>query len=136
MSTCVPCLSMKTHIKIVAALHIALGILSLLGAVIIFAILALAGGIAGSQGEHQTAGVLAIIAAVLGGLLFLLAVPGIIGGCALMAGWSWGRPVVLVLGVLDLLDIPFGTALGIYTLWALLHEPDPPFSGDSGARSA
>jgi len=53
-----------------------------------------------------------------------------------MAGWSWGRPVVLVLGVLDLLDIPFGTALGIYTLWALLHEPDPPFSGDSGARSA
>jgi hypothetical protein len=125
---------MKTHIKIVAALHIALGILSLLGAVALFAILGLVGGIASFQGEHQAAGILAIIAIALGGFLLILALPGIVGGAALLAGWSWGRPVVLVLGVLDLINIPFGTVLGIYTLWALLHEPESQLSGSSEAR--
>jgi hypothetical protein len=31
---------------------------------------------------------------------------------------------VLILGVLHLANIPFGTAIGIYTLWALLNEPN------------
>ena len=46
--------------------------------------------------------------------------------CGFIAGWgllrheSWARIVALVLGFLSLLNIPFGTALGIYTLWVLL----------------
>ena len=114
---------MKKHIQIVAALHIALGALSLLAAIVVFGVLGLAGGIVGSQGERQAAGILGIIAVVLGGFLAALSLPGIIGGWALLTGRSWGRPLVLVLGVLDLIHIPLGTALGIYTLWALLREP-------------
>ena len=110
---------MKKHIQIVAALHIALGALSLLGAIAVFAVLAMAGGIVHSQGEHQAAGILGIIAVALGSFLAALALPGIIGGWAR----SWGRLLVLVLGFLHLINIPFGTALGIYTIWALLHEP-------------
>ena len=116
---------MKKHIQIVAALHIALGALSLLAAIVVFGVLGLAGGIVGSQGERQAAGILGIIAVVLGGFLAVLALPGIIGGWALFAGRSWGRPFVMVLGVIHLINIPFGTALGIYTLWALLREPPP-----------
>jgi len=120
---------MKKHIQVVAAIHIALGLLSLLAAIVIFTALGLAGGIVVSQGNHHAAGVLAIVAMAVGGFLALLALPGIIGGWALFTGRSWGRPWVLVLGVLDLLNIPFGTALGIYTLWALLHEPPTGSSG-------
>jgi hypothetical protein len=116
---------MKKHIQIVAALHIALGALSLLGAIAVFAVFGMAGGIVSSQGEHQAAGILGIIAVVVGGFLAVLALPGIIGGWALFSGRSWGRPLVLVLGVLHLINIPFGTALGIYTIWALLREPVP-----------
>ena len=116
---------MKTHIQIVAALHIAMGALSLLGAIAVFALLGLAGGIVGSQGQHEAAGIIGIVAVVLGGFLAVLALPGIIGGWALFAGRSWGRPFVMVLGVIHLINIPFGTALGIYTLWALFHEPPP-----------
>jgi hypothetical protein len=116
---------MKKHIQIVAALHIALGALSLLGAIVVFAVFAMAGGIVISQGEHQAAGILGIIAVALGSFLAVLALPGIIGGWALLTGRSWGRPLVLVLGFIHLLNIPFGTALGIYTIWALLHEPVP-----------
>ncbi len=48
------------------------------------------------------------------------------GGIGLAAGWGllarqpWARMLAIVLGVINLLDIPVGTALGIYTLWALL----------------
>src|SRR6266404_1536211 len=116
---------MKNRIQIVAALHIAMGALSLLGAIAVFALLAMAGGIVVSQGEHETGGIIGVVAVVLGGFLAVLALPGIIGGWALFAGRSWGRPFVMVLGVIHLINIPFGTALGIYTLWALLREPPP-----------
>jgi hypothetical protein len=116
---------MKKHIQIVAALHIAMGALSLLGALAVFAFLGLASGIVVSQGEHQAGGIIGVVAVVVGGFLAVLALPGIIGGWALLAGRSWGRPVVMVLGVIHLINIPFGTALGIYTLWALLREPTP-----------
>jgi hypothetical protein len=118
---------MKNHIQVVAALHIALGALSVLGGIVVFASLGLAGTIAISQGEAEAAGILAIITVVVCGLLVLLGLPGIIGGWALFTERSWGRPLVLVLGILGLFNIPIGTAVGIYTLWALLsRDPDSP----------
>jgi len=117
---------MKNHIQIVAALHIALGTLSLLAAIAVFASLVLAGGIVISQGEYEAASIIGIVAVFLGTFLALLGLPGIIGGLALFAGWSWARPLVLVLGVLQLVNVPFGTALGVYTLWALLRDPQKP----------
>ena len=35
---------------------------------------------------------------------------------------DWARPLGLVLGFLALVRIPFGTALGIYTIWVLLPQ--------------
>jgi hypothetical protein len=122
---------MNKHTQIVAALHIAAGALSLLGAIVVFVVFGIAGGIVISQGQHQAAGVLGIIAVALGIFLAALALPGIIGGWALLSGRSWGRPLVLVLGALHLLNIPLGTALGIYTFWALLHEPVSPLPSAS-----
>ena len=113
---------MKTHIQIVAALHIALGALSVIGAIVLFACLGLAGTIVVTQGEQGVAGILGLIAVVICGLLVLLGLPGIIGGWALLTERRWGRPLVLVLGVLALINIPIGTAVGIYTLWALLSD--------------
>ena len=114
---------MKTHIQVVAILHMAFGAMSLLAALILCAIFGLAGGIVISQGQHDVAGILSIVGIALCGLLTLLALPGIIGGWALYTGRSWGRPLVLVLGILDFLNVPIGTALGIYTLWALTRDP-------------
>lgn len=52
----------------------------------------------------------------------------IIAGAAigLLAGWGllehqpWARMLAIVLGFLSLIEPPFGTAIGIYTLWVLL----------------
>jgi hypothetical protein len=35
---------------------------------------------------------------------------------------SWARLLALMLGSVDLMLLPYGTALGIYALWALLTE--------------
>jgi predicted nucleic acid-binding Zn ribbon protein len=46
--------------------------------------------------------------------------------CGFIAGWGllqrepWARVLAIVLGFLSLFNIPFGTAVGIYTLWVLL----------------
>jgi hypothetical protein len=41
-------------------------------------------------------------------------------GFALLNRKSWGRTVAMVAAILSLIKIPFGTALGIYTLWVLM----------------
>jgi serine/threonine protein kinase len=117
--------SMKTHTQIVALLHIGLGVFALLGAFVVFLCLTFAGGIVISQGEKEAAGILGMVGVFLVGFLTVLALPGIVGGWGLYREKGWARIVVLVLGVLHLANIPFGTALGIYTLWALLNEPQP-----------
>lgn len=43
-------------------------------------------------------------------------------GRAIRAHRSPGRTAALVLAVLNLFVLPFGTALGIYAFWVLLHN--------------
>ena len=52
-------------------------------------------------------------------LLFKAAV-GAAAGVGLLQRQDWGRILATVLGVISLINIPFGTALGIYTLWVLV----------------
>lgn len=113
---------MNRHVKIVAYLHIAFGALSLLAAILIFVSLGAVGGIVISQGEVEAAGILGIVAIFVTGLLTVLAIPDLLGGWALLAGKPWGRPLVVVISVLSLLNIPFGTAVGVYSLWALFRD--------------
>jgi hypothetical protein len=40
-------------------------------------------------------------------------------GYALLNRKPWGRVLAIVIGILQLIKLPFGTALGIYTLWVL-----------------
>jgi hypothetical protein len=59
---------------------------------------------------------------LLGVGLFLLVKAGveIAAGIGLRQHADWARVLALVLGFLELLHVPLGTALGIYTIWALL----------------
>ena len=55
-----------------------------------------------------------------GGLLLAGAVVGIMAGWGLLERQPWARMLSIVIGCFNLIDMPFGTALGIYTLWVLL----------------
>ena len=55
------------------------------------------------------------------GWLFIAgSVAGLVAGWGLLDRQPWARMLAIVLGFLNLLHMPFGTALGIYTLWVLL----------------
>jgi len=61
-------------------------------------------------------GVLAMIAL----FIFVTAIAGILTGWGLLNREPWGRVLALVMAMVNLMEVPFGTALGIYTLWVLL----------------
>ncbi len=55
------------------------------------------------------------------GFFFLAgSVIGLIAGWGLLQRAPWARMLAIVLGCLNLIHFPFGTALGVYTLWVLL----------------
>lgn len=127
---------MKTHVQVVAILHIALGAISLLGAVAIFFFFGMATAVVSAQGNPHAAGITAVVGVALAGFLAVVSLPGILGGWALYSERAWGRPVILVLSILHVLNFPFGTALSLYSFWALLNEPQPTSPGASGIRTA
>jgi hypothetical protein len=56
------------------------------------------------------------------GTLIILAAGGVCVGLGLMQRRPWARVAALILGVLAIFHPPFGTALGVYTLWVLLAD--------------
>jgi hypothetical protein len=58
----------------------------------------------------------------LGIFLGISSVIGILVGWGLIDRRPWARILAIVVGCLKLIDIPFGTALGIYTLWVLASQ--------------
>ncbi len=54
------------------------------------------------------------------GLLVLQAALAFLAAWGLLERQSWGRIVGIIAGIFSLWHIPFGTALGVYTLWVLL----------------
>ena len=60
------------------------------------------------------------IIGIVGWLALVKAAAGFIAGWGLLQHEEWARVFALVVGFLALLNLPVGTALGIYTLWVLL----------------
>ena len=56
---------------------------------------------------------LAAVSALVSGVI------GIIPGWGLLVRRPWARMLTIVLGCFNLIDLPFGTTLGAYTLWVL-----------------
>ncbi len=118
---------MREHVRIVGILNIVMGCLVALIGIVILVVM---GGIAGflstsaSSGENNAAAAPIVAAIGLGVAIFflVLALPGIIGGWGLLNFRPWARILIIVVSVLHLLHIPFGTALGVYGLWTLLND--------------
>jgi hypothetical protein len=111
--------NMKKHIELLGILNLVYSGMALIVAAFLFVLLS---GIGVITRDPVAMGILGTIGIVLSTLLTLLALPGIAAGIGLLKMKAWARIVAIVLGCLDLLHFPFGTALGIYTLWVLLND--------------
>lgn|SRR5690554_6891248 len=116
---------MATHVKVLGVLHIVLGGLGILAGIAVLAIFGGVAGIVGASGEEGAHVAVPILGGI-GGLVFLLAmalsVPGLVAGIGLLAFRPWARILTIVLSAIHLLNVPVGTAVGIYGLWALLNR--------------
>jgi hypothetical protein len=110
---------MQKHVTAVAALHIGFGIL---GIVVGLVILALLSGIGMLVHDHEAQFILWIIGVSVASFLIIISVPGVIAGIGLLKFKNWARILTLVISAIDLLNIPFGTALGVYSIWVLVQE--------------
>jgi hypothetical protein len=117
---------MAQNVKILGYLHIALGGLGVLGALIVMAVF---GGLAGivhfsdvTQDGAVGSAVLSLIGAVIVIIVLVVSIPGLIAGIGLLSFQPWARVLTIVLSVLELPGVPFHTALGIFGLWVLLSE--------------
>lgn len=111
---------MERHINVVAALRIGMSIMGIVLGIFVCVILYFAGDLSGNQ---QAQFILSIIAKVLVGIVVLLSIPGIIAGIGLFRRKEWARILTLVISVIDLVNFPIGTAVGVYSIWALV-QPD------------
>ncbi len=110
---------MEKHINLLGILYIAFSVMGLLAAILVF--IAIAGG-GFISGDEEAMLITGIVATALSSIITIFSIPGIIGGWGLLKKKKWARIVLLILGALNLLNIPFGTIFGGYTLWVLLQD--------------
>ena len=110
---------MHKHVLIVGILYIFLSVMSLVGAVFVFMVLA---GSATVVGDADVVIISSFLGLLIALFLAITAIPGLVAGYALIKGYNWGRILGLILAFLNLINIPFGTVVGIYAFWALLHN--------------
>jgi hypothetical protein len=116
---------MDTHVKVLGALQIALGSLSLLAAFVIMAVFVGGAGAVSVSDDPQAQFALPIIGITgfaLVTLLVVLSLPGIITGIGLFRLRPWARIAGIVLSILSLIMVPFGTIVGIYGIWVLFSK--------------
>jgi membrane-associated protease RseP (regulator of RpoE activity) len=109
---------MEKHINIVAALQIGLSIFNLLIALVIYSILNLVGGFVD---EPTANNILTLIADILAVIFFIISIPGIVAGLGLYKRKEWARILTLILSIIEIFSFPIGTAIGIYSIWALIQ---------------
>ncbi len=121
---------MKDHVKVIGILWVIFGAFWLCLAVL--ALLVFLGVAMIPNVEDISPAILRVIGIAVSGFLGILGLPQIIGGLGLLHHKEWARILILVLAFIALANVPFGTALGIYTMVVLFNkETVPLFQGQA-----
>lgn len=114
---------MHIHADLVGRLHVIAGTLAGLAA---FALAVLGVGAVTLAGDEEVRVAASLTAALFFGVAAFLLLWGAVSagtGMGLRSHRPWARLAAFPLSVLDLFMVPFGTALGVYSIWVLIH-PD------------
>lgn len=111
--------NMNQHISFVGALHIGFGLLGLAGALAIYFGFQFLYEVV--QDEPIAEQILSFVGNTLALILIFSSSLGIIGGAGLFSYRPWARILVMIVSAMNCLNIPVGTAKGIYSLWVLMQ---------------
>lgn len=107
-------MDLEPHLRALGIAQIVYSFLLLIPAAIVYCILTTVGMFAD---DPHAAQILPLVGTSVGAFLMVLAIPGFIAGYGVLTKKKWGLPVALVVGLLNILCFPFGTALGGYSFW-------------------
>lgn len=110
---------MEKHLTFVAALHIANSALGILAGGLVFILVALPGLL---SGDPTAMAVTPLVGGVVAAFLYAISLPGLVGGVGLWKRRKWSRPLLLVVSTFNLLNVPIGTLIAVYSFWVLFHE--------------
>jgi hypothetical protein len=117
---------MKSHVDFLGTLFIAWGLLTVVVGLSLLALgigaVALITSANRGDGGQVAAGITAAAFATIAFLAILWGAAHVIVGVPLRRYRPMARLIALMLGSVDLLLLPYGTALGVYALYVLLHE--------------
>lgn len=113
----------REHVRLVGILWMAYSALHVVGGVLIllaakFVVIRI-GAIPNGPPPEMMAWLQPLIS-IVGWFVLAKAAVGFFAGWGLLQREEWARMFALVVGFIALLNVPIGTALGIYTLWVLL----------------
>jgi len=118
---------MTAHVDFVGVLFIVWGLLTTLVGVStlalgVGAVALIASASRGGEGGQVAAGLTAAAFTTLAVIAMIWGAAHVVVGVPLRRRKPWARMIALMLGSVDLLLLPYGTALGIYAMWVLLNE--------------
>jgi hypothetical protein len=115
-----PAYASTDHVKLLGVLWLALSAMEVIGGLVIVLVgnTVLAHLPDGPQTEFMP--FVHLIVSAVGIFVLAKALVGFLAGWGLLQHEPWARMLTIVLACFALLHFPFGTALGIYSLWALL----------------
>ena len=123
---------MQQHVQLLGWLHVVLNFITLAMAGLLYFLFMSLGPVVR---DPEATRVLSMTAPLLAGFLIALGLPGIFAGVGLLMRKSWGRYLAIIVGILNLPNLPVGTALGVYSLWVLFKtEAIDYFAGEPGGR--
>jgi hypothetical protein len=117
---------METHVKVVGVLNIVFAALGLCLAAVLGLIFAgsVAAVAADADADARIAlPIIGLTGSALVGFLVVWSLPCLIVGIGIVRRQPWARIGGIVVAVLSLAVIPFGTVFGVYALW-VLFSPD------------
>ena len=114
---------MRSHINLLGLLQLTWGGMGLLlGASLLLLAIGAAAIARATTGDPLTAGFTALLFVVFATALALAGWANLWTGSAIRRYRSAGRTGALMIAVMNLFVLPFGTALAIYTFWVLLNN--------------
>ena len=116
---------MDTHVKVLGALQIAFGAIGVMLALLMIFVFGGVAGIVGASGDPEAAFAVPIIGltgTALVVFLLLTSLPGVVIGIGLLRFRPWSRIAGIVISIIALMMIPFGTIVGAYGLWVLFSK--------------
>ncbi len=110
---------MDKHITLAGAFNLAMGVLGIIGVIM--------GSILISSLEQcvpdpHAIGIAVVAVTIAFTYVMIFSIAQIIGAVGLLQRRPWSRIFMIVVSAFKLLNIPLGTALGIYTIWVLIQD--------------